>query len=180
MEMEKEILSMLVENHPGVLARVASLFGRRGYNIDSLTVSETNDPGVSRITITVRGNPQILDQILLQTEKLEDTGAIAILPEKDTIQRELLLVKLAAEEKERSAVKEIAEVYKAGIVDLSVDSIVVELTGKPSKIDAFLRVLSPYRIIELCRTGVTAISHGKVTLAELAKENEDDINSTQL
>jgi len=166
----KAIISMLVENRAGVLSRVASLFGRRGYNIDSLTVSETDDPRVSRITITTSGDFQILDQILLQTGKLLDTRAIAILPAEETIQRELLLVKLAADDQNRGILKEIAEIYKASIVDLCVDSMVIELTGKPAKIDAFLKVIENYSILELCRTGVTAIEHGRATLSEKTED----------
>lgn len=169
-EKRREILSILVDNNAGVLARVASLFGRRGYNIDSLTVSETDDPKVSRITITTSGDANILNQILLQTGKLIETRALAILPGAESIQRELLLVKIAANDETRGIIKEIAEIYKAAIVDLSVDSMVVELTGKPSKIDAFLKVIQNHNILELCRTGVTAIEHGRATLAQKAED----------
>lgn len=161
---EKVALAMLVENNAGVLARVALLFGRRGFNIDSLTVSETNDPGISRITVTTQGDQKIIEQIVLQTQKLIEVRAVRVENVSNDIQRELLLVKLATTEEQRSQILEICQIYKADIVDLTKCSLIIELTGKPSKIDAFLDVLSPYRIIELCRTGLTAISRGPEVL----------------
>ena len=119
---KKEVLSVLVDNHSGVLARVASLFGRRGYNIDSLTVSATNDPHISRITIVVSGDEAVISQIISQTRKLVETRDIFALNENRSLLRELLLVKLAANESKRSAIREVADIYGADIVDLSVDS----------------------------------------------------------
>jgi len=157
---KKEVLSVLVDNHSGVLARVASLFGRRGYNIDSLTVSATNDPHISRITIVVSGDEAIISQIISQTRKLVETRDIFALNENRSLLRELLLVKLAANESRRSAIREAADIYGATIVDLSVDSMIVELTGAPTKIDAFLEVIKEYDILEMCRTGITALERG--------------------
>ncbi|MCZ9313027.1 MAG: acetolactate synthase small subunit [Methanocorpusculum sp.] len=157
---KKEVLSVLVDNHSGVLARVSSLFGRRGYNIDSLTVSATNDPHISRITIVVSGDETIIRQIISQTRKLVETRDIFALNENRSLLRELLLVKLAANESKRSAIREVAEIYGAAIVDLSVDSMIVELTGAPTKIDAFLEVIKEYDIVEMCRTGITALERG--------------------
>ena len=157
---KKEVLSVLVDNHSGVLARVASLFGRRGYNIDSLTVSATNDPGISRITIVVEGDEAVISQIISQTRKLIETREVFALRENRALLRELLLVKLAATESRRSAIREVSEIYGADIVDLSVDSMIVELTGAPTKIDAFLEVLKEYDIVEMCRTGITALERG--------------------
>ena len=156
----KAVLALLVENNAGVLVRVATLFGRRGYNIDSLTVSETNDPGISRITITTQGDQNIINQIVQQTQKLVEVRAVRIEDVSNAIQRELLLVKLRTNERQRSQIKEICEIYEAKIVDLTKDSLIVELTGKPGKIDAFLDVLSSYNIVEQCRTGVTTIGRG--------------------
>ena len=156
----KAVLALLVENNAGVLVRVAMLFGRRGYNIDSLTVSETNDPGISRITITTQGDQNIINQIVQQTQKLVEVRAVRIEDVSNAIQRELLLVKLRTDERQRSQIKEICEIYEAKIVDLTKSSLIVELTGKPGKIDAFLDVLAPYDIIEQCRTGVTTIGRG--------------------
>lgn len=157
---KKEVLSVLVDNHSGVLARVASLFGRRGYNIDSLTVSATNDPGISRITIVVEGDEAIISQIVSQTRKLIETRDIFALSDDRSLLRELLLVKLAAGETKRSAIREGADIYGADIVDLTVDSMIVELTGAPAKIDAFLEVIGEYDIVEMCRTGITALERG--------------------
>ena len=156
----KAVLALLVENNAGVLVRVATLFGRRGYNIDSLTVSETNDPGISRITITTQGDQNIINQIVQQTQKLVEVRAVRIEDVTNAIQRELLLVKLRTNEQHRSQIKEICEIYEAKIVDLTKRSLIIELTGKPGKIDAFLDVLAPYDIIEQCRTGVTTIGRG--------------------
>ena len=156
----KAVLALLVENNAGVLVRVATLFGRRGYNIDSLTVSETNDPGISRITITTQGDQNIINQIVQQTQKLVEVRAVRIEDVTNAIQRELLLVKLRTNEQHRSQIKEICEIYEAKIVDLTKRSLIIELTGKPSKIDAFLDVLAPYDVIEQCRTGVTTIGRG--------------------
>lgn len=158
--MKREVLSILVDNHAGVLTRVSSLFGRRGFNIDSLTVSATDDPDISRITIVVHDDTTVLEQIIKQTARLEETRQIFALNTAKSLLRELLLVKVQADESNRSAVREIAEIYKAKIIDLSVDSLVMELTGEPEKIDAFLDVLSPYKIIEMCRTGITALERG--------------------
>ncbi|MBU5625623.1 acetolactate synthase small subunit [Oscillibacter sp. MSJ-2] len=171
MTQEKVALALLVENNTGVLARVAMMFGRRGYNIDSLTVSETNDPGISRITIATHGEEKIIDQIVLQTKKLIEVRSIRVEDTSAAIQRELLLAKLRTTENQRSHIKEICEIYEAKIVDLTRDSLIVELTGKPGKIDAFLDVLSPYDIIEQCRTGMTTIGRGSAVMPYDHTEN---------
>lgn len=150
----------MVENHSGVLARVSSLFCRRGFNIDSLTVSATNDPTVSRITVTVSGSGKELQQLVLQTERLEVTRQVFVLETANTLQRELLLLKVAADVHSRAELQEIANIYKAKIIDLSPDSMVFELTGKPEKINAFLVMFQGYKILEQCRTGVTALERG--------------------
>ena len=160
--MQKEVLSILVDNHSGVLTRVASLFGRRGFNIDSLTVSTTDDPKTSRITIVVHDDAKVLEQIIKQTARLEETQKIFSLDASHSLLRELLLVKIEEDEKNRTEVREIAEIYKAKIIDLSRESMVMELTGEPDKIDGFLDVLSPYKILEMCRTGVTALERGGI------------------
>ena len=157
---QRQVVSLLVDNQTGVLARVSSLFCRRGFNIESLTVSATNDPTVSRITVTVYGDERRLDQLLLQTERLEVTRQVFVLDEKKALQRELLLLKVAATVANRAELREIASIYKAKIIDLSPDSMVFELTGKPQKIDAFLLMFEGYTILEQCRTGVTALERG--------------------
>lgn len=158
--MEKKVLSVLVENHAGVLARVASLFNQRGFNIDSLTVSATDNPEISRITIVAMGDEQSFDQIVKQTAKLIETKTIFTLDPSTSITRELLLIKVAVDDQCIGALRETAGIYKAKIVDLSVGSMVMELTGEPDKIDGFLGVLGQYRILEMCRTGVTALERG--------------------
>lgn len=157
---QRRVISLLVDNQNGVLARVASLFCRRGFNIDSLTVSATNDPKISRITVTLNGDEQALSQLVLQTERLEVTRQIFELDLDKSLQRELLLLKVACTSQNRAELREIASVYKAKIIDLSPDSMVFELTGKPDKIDAFLTMFDGYEILELCRTGVTALERG--------------------
>lgn len=161
--MIKKYISVLVENNAGVLARVSSLFCRRGFNIDSLTVSATDDETVSRITITASGDEADFRQIIRQTEKLCEVKAIFELEADKSLLRELLLIKVSANESNRRAIKDIADIYKAKTVDLSVDSMVMELTGEPAKIDGFLKIIGEYPILEMCRTGVTALERGPVT-----------------
>ena len=158
--MKREVISVLVQNHAGVLARVTSLFARRGFNIDSLTVSATNDPGTSRITVVVHDDEQVLDQIIKQTARLEETCQIFRLDTDKSLLRELLLVKVTATAANRAELHEIASIYKAKIIDLSPHSMSMELTGKPEKIDAFLNMLGQYKLLELCRTGITAMARG--------------------
>lgn len=157
---QRRVISLLVDNQNGVLARVASLFCRRGFNIDSLTVSATNDPKISRITVSLHGNEQEVNQLILQTERLEVTRQIFELTPEKSLQRELLLLKAACNNQNRAELREISTIYKAKIIDLSPDSMVFELTGKPDKIDAFLTMFDGYEILELCRTGVTALERG--------------------
>ena len=157
---QRRVISLLVDNQNGVLARVASLFCRRGFNIDSLTVSATNDPKISRITVSLHGNEQEVSQLILQTERLEVTRQIFELTPEKSLQRELLLLKVACNNQNRAELREISTIYKAKIIDLSPDSMVFELTGKPDKIDAFLTMFDGYEILELCRTGVTALERG--------------------
>ena len=157
---QRKVVSLLVDNQAGVLTRISSLFTRRGFNIDSLTVSATNDPAISRITVTVFGDRRRLEQLLLQTERLEVTHQVFVLDDRNTLQRELLLLKVAANVSNRAELQEIANIYKAKIIDLSPDSMIFELTGKPEKIDAFLRMFEGYSILEQCRTGVTALERG--------------------
>ena len=150
---QRRVISLLVDNQSGVLARVSNLFCRRGFNIDTLTVSATNDPAVSRITLTITSDDRALKQLILQTERLEVTRQVFVLDKDKTLQRELLLLKVASD-------VEIANIYKAKIIDLSPDSMVFELIGKPDKIDAFLKMFEDYEILEQCRTGVTALERG--------------------
>ena len=157
----KHKLAVLVENNPGVLAKVSGLFSRRGYNIDSLTVSATNNPAISRITIVVHVDDETeLQQIILQSANLQETQQVFALDISHSLLRELLLIKVQADVTNRTELKEICSIYKAKIIDLSPDSMVFELTGEPEKIDAFLKMLAGYKILEMCRTGITALERG--------------------
>lgn len=159
-QIKKEVISILVDNQANVLTRVSSLFGRRGFNIDSLTVSATNDPGLSRITVVFTGTEQGLHQIITQTAKLEVVKKIFTLNSGDSIYRELLLLKVKADKTERSAIKEIVEIYRGRIVDLSKESLIIEITGASEKLDAFMEMMSCHEIAEVCRTGITGIGRG--------------------
>ena len=154
----REVISIFVENQANVLTRVASLFGRRGFNIDSLTVSTTNDPEISRITVVFNGNEQSLAQIITQTRKREVVKDIFLLEKDNSLFRELLLVKDACDKTNRSLIKEIVDIYRGRIISLSKTCMIIELTGATEKLDGFLNMLNCYDIVEVCRTGVTGIS----------------------
>ena len=156
--MDKYILSVIVQNNAGVLARVSSLFGRRGYNIDSLTVSATTDPKISRMSIIVQGDEPILEQIIKQLLKLEEVQRVDHLQEDDSCCSELVFVKLHAENgSERDAIRQLCDLYDAHIVESTEQSMIVELSEVPSRIDAFLDVVSNFEVMEMSRSGVTAI-----------------------
>ncbi len=161
--MSKQVLSVLVENHAGVLARVASLFCQRGFNIDSLTVSATDNPAISRITVVTEGEKQVLEQIIKQTGKLVETKRVIPLKSAESLFRELLLIKLEADETIRGEICNVCDVYRAKVVDLTLNSMIIELTGDPHKIDGFLTMMKKYTIIEMCRTGLTALERGYST-----------------
>lgn len=164
--MNKKYISVLVDNHEGVLARLSSLFCQRGFNIDSLTVSATNDKSISRVTVSTSGSEEEIKQIINQTKKLQEYEGIFELDENDTLIRELLLIKVATDEKNRSSLLELSTIYRARIIDVTVGSLVFELTGKPAKIDSFIENLKSYDIMEMCRTGVTALQRGPVKLTK--------------
>lgn len=158
--MRKMVLSVLVGNTSGVLNRVAGLFSRRGYNIDSLTVGETENPLFSRMTIVVHGEDEILEQIEKQISKLVDVKEIIELKEGSSVCRELILVKVAANAEQRQQIIAIADVFRAKIVDVSQESLMVELTGNQVKLDAFIGLLEGFKILELVRTGITGLTRG--------------------
>ncbi|MEG2174213.1 MAG: acetolactate synthase small subunit [Oscillospiraceae bacterium] len=157
---EQQVLTVMVKNHAGVLARVSSLFGQRGYNIESLTVSATDDPLISRMTVVVEGDEDTMRQVIQQTAKLQETIDVYLLPQGKSLYRELLLIKLEANDQTRSAIHEVCDIYGAQIIDLSVSTMVIELTGTPQKLDAFMEVIRRYPIVEICRTGATALERG--------------------
>ncbi|MBM6828176.1 acetolactate synthase small subunit [Anaerotignum lactatifermentans] len=157
----RQVVRMLVENQPNVLARISSLFGRRNFNISTITASETHIPGVTRITVvTGESDENVLHQIISQTEKLEVVKEIYLLDMKNSVYRELLLLKLKADKTNRAAIREIVEIYRGKIIDLSKSSMIIELTGSPEKLDGFMNMMDCYDIIEVCRTGITGIERG--------------------
>ena len=160
MKERKKILTMLVENNYGVTSRVSGMFSRRGFNLDSFTGCDTLDPRFSRITVVVHGDEQVLEQIEKQLAKLEDVIDIKKLQDGESVCRELILVKIKINDTQRQAVLSVANIFRAKIVDVSNDSMVIELTGGQSKLDAFLDLLRGYDILELARTGITGLSRG--------------------
>ena len=156
----KYTLSVLVENHFGVLARVAGLFSARGFNISSLAVAETEDPTVSIMTIVVDGDDRIVDQVKKQLNKLIDVIKVKDLTEQEHISRELALVKVSADSVKRREIIEIADVFKGRVVDISHEAIAIEITGDTNKIDAVVDMLKAYGIKEMARTGKVALLRG--------------------
>lgn len=157
---------MLVDNTAGVLSRVAGLFSRRGYNIDSLTVGETENPIFSRMTVVVSGDDQILEQIRKQLNKLEDVKEVRELLPEESVCRELILVKVQASVKDRQAIIAVADIFRAKIVDVALDSMMIELTGNQAKLDAFINLLDGFTIKELVRTGITGLTRGAGDIAD--------------
>lgn len=158
--MSRIVLSLLVDNTAGVLSRVAGLFSRRGYNIESLTVGVTADERYSRMTVVSYGDEVILEQIEKQLRKLEDVRDIKELRAGHSVYRELILVKVKADSSQRQAINAIAQIFRATIVDVGKDSLTVMLTGDQSKLDALINLLEDYEILELARTGLTGLSRG--------------------
>lgn len=158
--MRRQTLSLLVENTPGVVSHISGLFSRRGYNIDSFSAGVTADPRYTRVTVVAAGEDDALEQIRKQLAKLEDVVDIKELPPGDSVCRELILVKLRAKDTDRQAILATANIFRAKIVDVSPDSLVIELTGNQSKLDAFISLVKNYEILELARTGVTGLSRG--------------------
>lgn len=156
----QRVFSLLVDNNPGVLSRISGLFSRRGYSIDSITAGVTADPRFTRITIVSSGDELILSQIEKQVRKLEDIIEIKVLEPSDSVYRELIMVKVKANKSERSEIISVADIFRAKIVDVEKDSLMVELTGTQSKLDAFLNLLGVYDILELARTGITGLNRG--------------------
>ena len=156
----QRVFSLLVDNNPGVLSRVSGLFSRRGYSIDSITAGVTADPRFTRITIVASGDELFLSQIEKQVRKLEDVIEIKVLHPEDSVYRELIMVKVRANKTERTEIISVADIFRAKIVDVEKDSLMVELTGNGSKVDAFLELLEGYEILELARTGITGLQRG--------------------
>lgn len=157
---KKLILSILVENYSGTLSKVAGLFTRRGYNIDSLNVAETQDPNISRITVAVTGDSYIIEQITKQLHKLINVIKISILTEDTSIQLELMMIKVNAIGTKRAEIVQITDIFKANIVDVSSKNMIIVITDSEEKNNNFLELLKPYGIVEMTRTGPTALERG--------------------
>ena len=159
--MKRFVIAVYVENKYGVLARVAGLFMRRGFNIDSLTVGETEDPAYSRITLTMAGDDNDRDQLVTQLQKLHNIKNVKPLEASSMVEREIMLIKLKNTPENRSEVMAAAEIYRAKIIDYNPNTLCVEVTGEPSKLNAFIEVMKPIGIIEMCRTGAVALERNK-------------------
>ena len=158
--MQKKVFQILVDNTSGVLSRIAGLFSRRGYNIESITAGVTADPRYTRITIVTSGDDEILDQIEKQVAKLVDVRDVKELKPEESVYRELALIKVRATAKERLGVIAIADIFTAEVKDTSSESLMIELTGNSNKIDAFIDLLGGYEILELARTGIVGLGRG--------------------
>ena len=157
------VIAVYVDNQFGVLTRVTSMFTRRGFNIDALTVGETECPEYSRITISMSGDGYAREQLINQLRKLYNVKKVEVL-EDDSIKRELMLIKIKNRSETRSDVLAAVDVYRAKVIDYTTDELCVEITGDPTKIDAFVKLMVPFGIIEMCRTGIVALERGSMTL----------------
>lgn len=158
--MKRYVIAVYVENKYGVVARVSGLFMRRGFNIDSFTGQETDDPRYSRLTITLRGDEYTREQLINQLKKLHNVKKVKLLENGSSVERELMIIKVRNTPETRSEVMAAAEVYRAKIIDYTTNYMCIEVTGEPSKINAFCEVMRPLGIIEMCRTGVVALARG--------------------
>lgn len=156
----EHIISVLVENHFGVLAQISGLFSGRGFNIDSLAVGETTDPTVSRMTIVVTGDDRVVEQILKQLNRLVEVIKVEDLTETKHVERELMLIKVGATQKTRSEVLEIADIFRTKIVDVHTNSVTIEASGDSEKLEALLKLLNPHGVMEIVRTGRVGMARG--------------------
>ena len=163
---QKHVLSVLVRNSAGVLSRVSGLFSRRGYNIDSLTVGRTENKTISRMTITLKGDNDVLEQVKKQLDKLEDVIKVIEIKTDKSVIRELVLIKVKADAEKRAAINEIVKIFRCKIIDVGIDTLTIELTGDENKITALINLVEEYGIEELVRTGVTALQRGNNTIKD--------------
>ena len=161
----QRVFSLIVDNNPGVLSRISGLFTRRGYSIDSISAGVTADPRFTRITIVAQGDELILSQIEKQVAKLEEIRRVKVLRPEDSVYRELIMVKVKANKAERAEIISVVDIFRAKVVDVEKESLMVEMTGAQSKIEAFLNMLDGYEILEVARTGITALSRGSDDIA---------------
>ena len=165
MEKQNFVIAVYVDNKAGVLTRVTAMFTRRGFNIDALTVGETEHSEYSRITIAMQGDEYVKAQLINQLKKLLVVKKVEVLDE-EPIKRELMLIKVQNESKNRSDIMTAVDVFRASVIDYSPDGMCIEVTGSPSKIDAFVKLMEPFGILEMCRTGVVALDRGANTLMD--------------
>lgn len=168
--MDKHVLSVLVKNSSVVLSRVSGLFSRRGYNIDSLTVGRTEDQNISRMTIALNGDEDVLEQVKKQLNKLEDVICVTDLNDNESVYRELVLIKVRANAENRAAINETVKIFRSKIIDLSTNTLTIELTGDEDKVSALISLMEEYGIEELVRTGITALQRGEKTLKKSVEE----------
>ena len=173
--MHKKAFQLIVDNTSGVLSRISGLFSRRGYNIESITAGVTADPRFTRITIVASGDDEILDQIEKQVGKLVDVRDIRELEPDSSVFRELALIKVRANAKEREGIIAVANVFRAKIVDVGAESLVIEVTGSQSKLEAFLNLLSGYEILELARTGIAGLTRGVARVVYIDEEDNKSL-----
>ena len=159
----KFVIAVYVDNKAGVLTRVTAMFTRRGFNIDALTVGETENPECSRITIAMKGDIYLKEQLINQLKKMLVVKKVAVL-EEEPIKRELMLIKVFNKSENRSDIMTAVDVFRAGVIDYSPEAMCIEVTGSPSKIDAFVKLMQPFGILEMCRTGIVALDRGTKTL----------------
>ncbi len=159
--MKQYVIGVIVSNVTGVLSRVSGMFTRRGFNIDCLTVGETESAGFSRITVAFHGDDEVKERILKQLEKLHDVKEVEVLDKHETVIRELLLLKVRNSPSTRQDIMAAVEIFRSKIVDYSTTALICELTGETSKIDAFIELMKTYGIMEMCRTGMVAIERGE-------------------
>jgi len=160
---EKFVLAVYVDNKAGVLTRVSAMFTRRGFNIDAITSGETDILEYSRITISMNGDKYVREQIINQLKKLHVVKKVQVLDD-DSIQRELMLIKVRNKAKDRSEIMTAVDVFRANVIDYSPEAMCIEVTGSPSKMDAFVKLMQPFGILEMCRTGIVALDRGSKTL----------------
>jgi acetolactate synthase-1/3 small subunit len=175
--MRRHVISILVENEPGVLSRVSALFSGRGFNIESLNVAETLDPTISRMTLITAGNEQIIEQIIKQLNKLVNVIKVMDLTGSDFVDREMILVRVRAEATSRAEVLRILEIFRGRVVDVSPKSYTLEITGDEKKIQAVVELLTPFGILEIVRTGKVAITRAKKDSSPAGKVQEPKVET---
>ena len=165
---KKFVLAVYVDNKAGVLTRVSAMFTRRGFNIEAITSGETDIPEYSRITITMNGDEYVKEQLINQLKKLHVVKKVMVLDD-DPIMRELMLIKVHNKVKDRSDIMTAVDVFRANVIDYSPEAMCIEVTGSPSKMDAFIKLMQPFGILEMCRTGIVALDRGEITLLNKEK-----------